>query len=146
MKVVFTGWRTEVKTVSLIHLIAEKASVSLSRAKGFVDALVNIPVIRFEMVDAQMARETASELSRFGLPCSARGAIVFLSGWKQEVDESTVVDLLARGSSLPMDKVAELVRSMKAGAIVEVACPSESLAQELAGSAGSFGAVCHVEI
>jgi hypothetical protein len=145
MKVIFTGWQVGIKTVSLIQLVKERVGVSLSEAKRVVDALLEIPVTRLEMADARQAAETADALLRLGLPCSARGTSLVLSGWKPGVDREAVLNLLARPGHLSPARVEEFVQSAVAGPCIEVECSSASLAAELSASASACGAVCHLE-
>ncbi|WNG48118.1 hypothetical protein F0U60_31240 [Archangium minus] len=144
MNVVFTGWLNGVRTVSLVHLLKEKAGLSLSEAKAIVDALVDLPVARLKMSDARAASRIATALELMGLPCSRTGATLTLTGWRPGVEERVVIDLIASEVELPLPQIVEFAKKATAGSSVKVACPAASLAQELASEARICGAICHV--
>jgi hypothetical protein len=66
MKLVLTGWRSELKKVSLDMLLVKRLNVSVAVAKKHVDDLLAGEVIELE-IDSASASDFVGELERLGV-------------------------------------------------------------------------------
>jgi hypothetical protein len=71
MKLVLTGWKSELKKVSLDMLLVKRLNVSIAVAKKHVDDLLAGEVIELE-IDSASASDFVGELEQLGVICHTK--------------------------------------------------------------------------
>jgi hypothetical protein len=69
--VIFTGWKTGLKKISLTHLLKEKCNLSFTHAKLFVDAIVKDITIEVECSTKEKMNSLIKEATKLGAICKA---------------------------------------------------------------------------
>ena len=109
IRLVFSGWKDNPRSISLIHLLRDELKLSLGVSKRIVDSIVDRPVEMVEVPNQLIANRVRELGASLGLYAAVKGRKIYFTGLRPNVSRESLFHLLSEGGGLAVDQSGPLV-------------------------------------
>ena len=144
MRLLFSGWKANPRSVDLVHLLRRDLNLSLGKAKQLVDSIVARPVEVVEMPNETAARSLSARGIDIGLYAEPRGKRLYVTGCRPAEDRGALALFLSSHGEFAPDEAARIAERLTLPAPTSIEVSERQQAQRCSEAAEQLGFVCTV--